>query len=219
MYCIRLELEKIGNNLKNKRDDLSKLLEENGKLETDEMSAKNIQADVIMIDSYHNDINRYKKDEQNLVAKISQSGSTRNFQEAITEQQILRNTLKDICNILEKRQHELNEYSETLYKLQTQQNTIVSDELNLKHEMQDEKIIIDKLKDLQNLELTLNLELDNTKKIVQPIQEKLDSFINNLEQTKKDQNKKIESDRKKVMHLVKCKLIMSNISFISDCVI
>lgn len=177
-------------------------MEENGKLETDEISAKNIQADIIMIDSYYNDIKRYKKDEQNLITKINESGSTRSLQEAITEQQTLRNALKDICSILEKKQHELNEYNETLYKLQTQQNKIVTDELNLKREMQDEKSIMDKLNNLQNLELTLSLELDNAKETVEPIQEKLNECINNFVEIKNQQKKKIENDRKKVLLII-----------------
>lgn len=173
-------------------------MEENEKLETNEISGKSIQADVIMIDSYYNDLKRYKKDEQNLLSKLNESGSTRNLQEAITEQKALRNILKDICSSLDKKQHELNEYNEKLYKLQTEQNKIVTDELNLKREMQDEKGIMDKLNDLQNLELTLSLELDNAKETVEPIQEKLNECINNFEQTKNQQNKKIENDRKKV---------------------
>lgn len=154
------------------------------------------------MDSFDNDIKRYKKEEERLVTKISASGFTRNLQEAIAEQNVLKNTVNDICNILEKNQYELNEYNEMLHKLQNQQNKLTSDELNLKSKMQDEKGIINKLKDLQNLEATLSLELDNARETIEPIQEKLEKYVNNFERTKKQHNKKIEDNRKEVLPLI-----------------
>lgn len=154
------------------------------------------------MDSFYNDIKRYKKEEERLVTKISASGFTRNLQEAIAEQNVLKNTINDICNILEKNQYELNEYNETLHKLQNQQNKLTNDELNLKSKMQDEKGIINKLNDLQNLEATLSLELDNAKETIEPIQEKLEMYVNKFEQTKKQHNKKIENNRKEVLSFI-----------------
>lgn len=181
------------------RDELTKLSDENGKLETNETNAKNIQSDIIMIDSFDNDVKRYLKEEQRLTTKMSESGSIRNLQDTISEKNALKNTINEICNVLEKKQHELNEYTETLHKLQTQQNKITSDELNIKSKMQDEKSVIDKLKDLQNLEATLSLELDNARKTIEPIQEKLNTCINTFEQTKKQQNRQIENNRREVI--------------------
>lgn len=181
------------------RDELTKLSDENGKLETNETNAKNIQSDIVMIDSFDNDVKRYLKEEQRLTTKMSESGSIRNLQETISEKNALKNTINEICNVLEKKQHELNEYTETLHKLQTQQNKITSDELNIKSKMQDEKSVIDKLKDLQNLEATLSLELDNARETIEPIQEKLNTCINTFEQTKKQQNRQIENNRREVI--------------------
>jgi chromosome segregation ATPase len=181
------------------RDELTKLSDENGKLETNETNAKNIQSDVVMIDSFDNDVKRYLKEEQRLTTKMSESGSIRNLQETISEKNALKNTINEICNVLEKKQHALNEYTETLHKLQTQQNKITSDELNIKSKMQDEKSVIDKLKDLQNLEATLSLELDNARETIEPIQEKLNSCINTFEQTKKQQSRQIENNRREVI--------------------
>lgn len=171
-------------------------------MEANETDAKNIQSDVIMIDSFDNDIKRYNKEEERLLTKISASGSTRNLQEAITEQNALKNTINNICNVLEKKQHELNEYNESLHKLQIQQNKITGDELHLKSKMQDEKGIIDKLKDLQNLEATLRFELDNARETIEPIQEKLEMYVNNFELTKKQHHTKIETIRKEVLSLI-----------------
>lgn len=181
------------------RDELTKLSDENRKLETNETNAKNIQSDIVMIDSFDNDVKRYLKEEQRLTTKMSESGSIRNLQETISEKNALKNTINEICNVLEKKQQELNEYTETLHKLQTQQNKITSDELNIKSKMQDEKSVIDKLKDLQNLEATLSLELDNARETIEPIQEKLNTCINTFEQTKKQQNKQIENNRREVI--------------------
>lgn len=175
------------------------MLDENGKLETNETNAKNIQSDIVMIDSFDNDVKRYLKEEERLTTKMSESGSIRNLQETISEKNALKNTINEICNVLEKKQHELNEYTETLHKLQTQQNKITSDELNIKSKMQDEKGVIDKLKDLQNLEATLSLELDNARETIEPIQEKLNTCINTFEQTKKQQNRQIENNRREVI--------------------
>uniref|UniRef100_A0A2S2NEI3 DNA repair protein RAD50 n=1 Tax=Schizaphis graminum TaxID=13262 RepID=A0A2S2NEI3_SCHGA len=197
------ELEIISNNLKKCRDELTKLSDENGKLETNETNAKNIQSDVVMIDSFDNDIKRYLKEEQRLTTKMSESGSIRNLQETISEKNALKNTINEICNVLEKKQHALNEYTETLHKLQTQQNKITSDELNIKSKMQDEKSVIDKLKDLQNLEATLSLELDNARETIEPIQEKLNTCINTFEQTKKQQSRQIENNRREIIILEK----------------
>lgn len=180
------------------RDELTKLTEKNGKLETDETNAKNIQSDVIMIDRYYTDVKQYNEKEQVLATKISKSGSTRNLQEAINELKILRSTLNNINNVLDKNQHELDEFKETLFKLQGQQNELTNEELNIKRKMQDEKGIIDKLKDLQNLEATLSLELDNAREAIEPIQENLEKCIKNLEHTKKQHNKNIENNRKEV---------------------
>ncbi|XP_060840875.1 DNA repair protein RAD50 [Rhopalosiphum padi] len=197
------ELEIISNNLRKCRDELTKLSDENGKLETNETNAKNIQSDVVMIDSFDNDVKRYLKEEQRLTTKMSESGSIRNLQETISEKNALKNTINEICNVLEKKQHALNEYTETLHKLQTQQNKITSDELNIKSKMQDEKSVIDKLKDLQNLEATLSLELDNARETIEPIQEKLNSCINTFEQTKKQQSRQIENNRREIIILEK----------------
>jgi len=155
-----------------------------------------------MIDSYINDVTRYEKEEHRLVMKISESGSNRNLQEAITEQTTLKNTINSICNVLEKNQCELNEYNEKLHSLQTQQNKITTDELNIKSDIQAERSLLDKLNDLQNLEATLSLELDNAREAIEPIQEKLKNCIYNYEHTKKQQNKKIENDRKKVLYII-----------------
>lgn len=184
------------------RDELTKIVEENGKLETNETNAKSIQSDIVMIDSYINDIIRYEKEEQRLVKKISESGSIRNLQEAINEQTSVKNTINSICNILENSQYELNEYNETLHDLQTQQNKITTDELKIKSNMQAEKGLLDKLNDLQNLEATLSFELDNAREALEPIQEKLKNCIKNYEQTKGQQNKKIENDRKEVLYYI-----------------
>jgi len=198
-FLYRDELESISSNLRKCRDELTKLSDENGKLEANEKNAKNIQSDIIMIDSFDNDVKRYIKDEQRLATKMSESGSIRNLQEAISEKNALKNTINEICSVLEKKQYELNEYTETLHKLQTQQNKITSDELNIKSKMQDEKSVIDKLKDLQNLEATLSLELDSAREAIEPIQEKLDTCINDFEQTKNQQRRKFENNRKEVI--------------------
>ncbi|KAE9545442.1 hypothetical protein AGLY_000985 [Aphis glycines] len=200
---LKNELEIISNSLRKCRDELTKLSDENGKLETNETNAKNIQSDIVMIDSFDNDVKRYLKEEQRLTTKMSESGSIRNLQDTISEKNALKNTINEICNVLEKKQHELNEYTETLHKLQTQQNKITSDELNIKSKMQDEKSVIDKLKDLQNLEATLSLELDIARKTIEPIQEKLNTCINTFEQTKKQQNRQIENNRREIIILEK----------------
>lgn len=197
-FSYRNELECISNNLRKYRDELTKLSDENGKLETNETNAKSIQSDVIMIDNFENDVKRYIKEEQRLVTKMSESGSTRNLQEAISEKNYLKTTLNEICNVLEKKQHELNEYTENLHKLQMQQNKITNDELNIKSKMQDEKSVIDKLKDLQNIEATLSLELANARATLEPIQEKLETCINTFEDSKKQQRSIIENKRKEV---------------------
>lgn len=152
-----------------------------------------------MIDSFDNDVKRYLKEEQRLTTKMSESGSTRNLQEAISERNALKSIINEICNVLEKKQYKLNEYTETLHKLQTQQNKITSDELNIKSKMQDEKSVIDKLNDLQNLEATISLELDSARETLEPIKEKLDTCINTFEQTKKQQSRTIENNRKEVI--------------------
>ncbi|XP_029343905.1 DNA repair protein RAD50 isoform X3 [Acyrthosiphon pisum] len=197
------ELERISSNLRKCRDELTKLSDENGKLETNETNAKNIQSDIIMIDSFDNDVKRYSKEEQRLTTKMTESGSIRNLQEAISERNALKSTINEICNVLEKKQYELNEYTEMLHNLQTQQNKITSDELNIKSKMQDEKSVIDKLNDLQNLEATISLELDSARETLGPIQEKLDTCINTFEQTKKQQSRKIENNRKEIIILEK----------------
>lgn len=184
--------------MKTCRDELAKLTEKNGKLETDETNAKNIQSDVIMIDRYYNDLKQYNEKEQCLAIKLSKSGSTRNLQEAINEQKILRNTLNNISNVLDKNEHELNEFKETFFKLQGQQNKLKNEELNIKQKIQDEKGIIDKLKDLQNLEATFSLELDNAREAIEPVQENLEKCIKHLEHAKKQHNKIIENSRKEV---------------------
>jgi len=152
-----------------------------------------------MIDSFENDVRRYSKEEQRLTTKMTESGSIRNLQEAISERNALKSTINEICNVLEKNQYELNEYTEMLHKLQTQQNKITSDELNIKSKMQDEKSVIDKLNDLQNLEATISLELDSARETLEPIQEKLYACINTFEETKKQQSRKIENNRKEVI--------------------
>lgn len=195
--------------MKKCRDEVSKLSDDNRKLELNETDAKNIQSDVIMIDSFDNDVKRYKKEEERLITKISASGFTRNLQEAIAEQNVLKNTVNNICNDLEKKQYELNEYNETLLKLQTYQNKLTSDELHLKSKMQDEKSIIDKLEDLQNLEANLSLELDNARKTIEPIQEKLKMYVNNFELTKKQHSKRIENNRKEVLPLIINKIVFT----------
>lgn len=184
--------------MKRCRDELTEIVDENGKLETNESNAKNIQSDIIMIDNYINDIIRYEKEEDRLIKKISTSGSIRNLQEAITEQSSLKNCINSICNVLEKNQYELNEYNETLNSIQTEQNQITTDELNIKSKIQAKSGLLDKLNHLQNLETILNMELNNSREAIVPIHEKLINYINNYEQTKEQQNKQIENDRKEV---------------------
>lgn len=151
-----------------------------------------------MIDSFVNDIKRYQKDELHLISKISESGSNRSLQEAITEQKTLKNIVNDIYHILEEKQNDLNTYNGTLHKLQTQHSKIKTDELNIKIKLQDENIMLDKLKDLQNIEATLSFELDIARESIEPIQKQLETSITDLEQTKKQQNKIIENKRKEV---------------------
>jgi len=197
----RNDLEVIQKNLNDYRDELTKLLNQNEKLEANESNAKSIQNDIIIIDSYINDIKRHQKEEQHLVTIISECGSNRSLQEAINEQTTLKNTLNNICNVLEKKQNEVNVYNEKFHELQAQQSKIKTDELNIKIKMQDEKSILDKLKDLQNLEATLSIELDIARDTIEPIQKELEICIKNLEQNKKQHIKIIENDRKKVFFL------------------
>lgn len=152
-----------------------------------------------MIDSYYNDINRYTKDEQRLVKKIGEFGYTRNLQEAINEQKLLRSTLNDICYIFEKKQCELTEYNKTLYELQAQQNKITTDELNIKCKIQDEKGALEKLNELKFVETALNVELDEAKNSIEPIKKKLERLIKKLDETKKLQNDEITKNRKDVL--------------------
>ncbi|VVC25617.1 Hypothetical protein CINCED_3A008104 [Cinara cedri] len=208
---LKAELETIGNNLKKCRDELTKLLDSNGKLETNETNAKNIQSDVIMIDSYYNDISRYTKDEQRLIKTIVESGSTRNLQEAINEQNSLRSILNDICNVLEKKQHEITEYNETSFKLQVKRNKIINEELTIKCKIQDEKSALDKLNELNIIETVLRVELDEAKNTVEPIQKKLEEHIKKLEETKKFQNEKITNNLKEIMLLEKKFLEINNL--------
>lgn len=178
---------------------MSTLSDTLGKLETTEATAKSILSDVIMIDSYYNDIQRYIIEEQRLISKISESGSTKSIQEAIFEQNTLKNMIKNVSNTLEKKQHELSEYNETLHGLQSQQNKIISDELNIKSKMQDEKGMMNKLEDLQNLEATLSIELDSRRESISPIEDKLDTCIKNFDQIKKQHKQNIEKKRKEVI--------------------
>lgn len=170
-----------------------------GKLEIKETTAKSILSDIIMIDGYNNDIQRYLKDEQRLLSKISESGYTRSLQEAISDQNSVKSLIKNICNTLEKNQHELSEYNESLHALQIQQNKITSDELNIKSKMQDVKGVMNKLKDLQNLEATLSIELDSTREAIEPIQKQLEICIKNFDQIKKQHKQNIEMSRKEVI--------------------
>lgn len=195
----RAELETIRNNLKACTDELAKLIDDNRKLETNETSAKNIQSDVIMIDSYYNDISRYTKDEQRLVEKIGESGFTRDLQAAINEQKLLRSTLNDICNAFENKQCELTEYNETLYKLQADQNKITTDELNINSKIQDKKGALEKLNELYLVKTALSVELEDAMNTVEPVKKKLEEHIKIFEETKKLQNEKIINDRKDVL--------------------
>lgn len=188
--------------MKKCREELSHLTEVNKKLETNETSAKNIHSDIIIIDSCINEIARLEKEENRLVTKINNSGAKRNLQEAITEQKIFKNTLITIEKFLENKQHELDIYNEKLNELQQLQNKITTEELNIKSKLQAEKSLVDKLNDLQLHESVLSVELVNAKKAIGPIEQKLEARIKDLEQTKNQQNEKIENDRKEVLHLI-----------------
>lgn len=199
MYSYRNNLEKIERDLKNCREELAKLLEQNKKLESNELNAKSIQSDIIMIESYINDVKRYQKEELHLATKMNESGSKRSLQEAITEQKSLKSTVNNICNVLEENQNKLNTYNETLHEFQAQLSKIKTDELSIQIKMQDEKTILDKLNELQNLEATLSFELDSARESIKPIQKNLEISIMNLNQTKEKQNKIIENNRKEVL--------------------
>lgn len=195
----RAELETIRNNLKTCNDELAKLLDDNRKLESNETSAKNIQSDVIMIDSYYNDISRYTIDEQRLVKKIGESGFTRDLQAAINEQKSLKSTLNDICNAFENKQYKLTEYNETLYKLQADKNNITTDELNINSKIQDKIGAQEKLNELYIVKTALSLALNNAVNTVEPIRKKLEEHIKVFEETKKLHNEIIANNRKDVL--------------------
>jgi chromosome segregation ATPase len=181
------------------RKELSTLSDTLEKLENTEATAKSILSDVIMIDSYYNDIQRYINEEQRLISKINETGSTRSIQEALSEQSTLKKIINNIYNTLEKKQHELSEYNETLHALQIAQNQIVSDELNIKRKLQDEKVMMNKLNDLQNLEATLSIELESSRKSIIPIENQLETCIKNFDQIKKQHEQNIENKRKEVI--------------------
>lgn len=188
--------------MKKCREELTQLSNENKKLEIDETTAKNIQPDVLMMSSFIHDIKNLEMDEQKLVTKISNSGSIRNLQEAISEQKSLKETVTNIFNFLENKQYELDKYNEALHELQQQLNKITSEELSIKTKIQAEKGLVDKLNNLQHLESTLSLELDDARLTLGPIEENLKSCIKSLEETKKQQNIKIENDRREVLPLI-----------------
>lgn len=202
MYLYRNNLEKIERDLKNCREEFAKLLEQNKKLETNELNAKSIQSDIIMIENYINDVKKYQKEESHLATKMNESGFNRSLQEAITEQKSLKSTVNNICNVLEENQNKLNTYNETLHEFQAQLSKIKTDELSIQIKMQDEKIILDKLNELQNLEATLSFELDSARESVEPIKKNLEMSIINLSQTKEQQNKIIENKRKEVLFFI-----------------
>ncbi|XP_025414138.1 DNA repair protein RAD50 [Sipha flava] len=197
------EIEMFKNKSNKCRKELSTLSDTLEKLENTEATAKSILSDVIMIDSYYNDIQRYINEEQRLISKINETGSTRSIQEALSEQSTLKKIINNIYNTLEKKQHELSEYNETLHALQIAQNQIVSDELNIKRKLQDEKVMMNKLNDLQNLEATLSIELESSRKSIIPIENQLETCIKNFDQIKKQHEQNIENKRKEIMFLEK----------------
>lgn len=202
MFLCRNNLEKMERDLTNFRIEFVELLEQNRDLEANEVNAKSIQSDIIKIDSYINDVRRYQKEELHLAKEMNESGFNRSLQEAITEQKALKSTVNNICNVLEENQNKLNTYNETLHELQAQLSKIKNDELSIQIKMQDEKTILDKLNELQNLEATIRFELDSAREDIKPIQKNLEMSINNLNKTKEQHNKIIENNRREVMFLI-----------------
>ncbi|XP_050431773.1 DNA repair protein RAD50 isoform X2 [Adelges cooleyi] len=198
---LKKELESIEFNLKKCREELTVVSENNVKLETDESNAKVIQSDITLIDNYINETARLEEKEQLLVAKISKSGSSRNLHEALSEQSSIRSTLSAVCKNIENNGSVLVKYNENLHELQQKKNMVTTEELKIKSSVQAEKGLMEKLIDLQSLETTLNVELNEARSALEPIKSNLILYASKLEQTKKKHILQIEQDGKKIKML------------------
>ncbi|XP_050538182.1 DNA repair protein RAD50 [Daktulosphaira vitifoliae] len=198
---LKNEIVNIEVKMKNCREELSQLSENNSKLEVDESNTKAIQSDITLIDSYTNEISHLEKKEHQLENKLSITGFKKTLQEALSEQSSIRSLLYDTNKSLENNQNALAKYNEILHELQQKKNKITSEELDIKTQVQAEKGLMDKLVDLQTLKTSLRNELDVAINSIEPVKDNLNRCSKSLEQKKKKHILLIEEEGKKIKWL------------------
>lgn len=213
---LKSQLETTENRLNKAKQSLTSLKAELVKPQSDEILAKKIQGDVVLLDQLQTEIRKLDKEIEKVEAKLPPAGSSRSLQEAINDQQTVRKELNSIIKNIQTLQAKRNKHNEKLHSLQTQKNRIVEDKLKIQSKVQAKKQLEDKLADLRALEIVLLEEIDSIGHQITPVSDKLDEAIVEKDKAYANHRSQLEEERKKlntfVRHLDGINKIQSDIT-------
>lgn len=213
---LKSQLETTEDCLNTAKQSLASLKAELAKPQADEILAKKIQGDVVLLDQLQTEIRKLDKEIEKLDAKLPPGGSGRSLQEAMNEQQAVRRELTSIVKTIQTFQAKQNKHNAKLHSLQTEKNRIVEDKLKIQSKVQAKKQLEDKLADLHALEIVLFEEIDRISEQITPVCNKLDEAVHEKDVAYANHRSLLEEERKKlstfVRHLDSINKIQSDIA-------
>ncbi|XP_016919261.1 DNA repair protein RAD50 isoform X1 [Apis cerana] len=191
-------LEKFKNKLNESRTTAIELKTKKSNPEKKLVMCKDIIGDVMLWDTYIDDIFKLKQIIDNFHIRMTAAGikTKRSLQEAQTEREELKISLKKIRENIERLQFEINMHNEKLHNSQQEQNTLHKEQLKIQLDMQKLKELKDNQEILYLKEISLGKSIDTLREKVTLSETELNSGFNKLEKKKKDNWEKQETDRK-----------------------
>ncbi|XP_011173530.2 DNA repair protein RAD50 [Solenopsis invicta] len=161
---------------------------------------KSIIGDIKFWDRCIDEIQQLKRGVNNLEAKMANAGikTERTIEEAQTQRESLRTSLRETRNLIDALQLKLNKHNERLQDARAMYNELHEEQLKIHSDMQKLKHLKDKQEDLYARELTIGETMEKLRKDLALAETQLESRNRQLEKTKTENWQKQEADRKSI---------------------
>ncbi|XP_068976510.1 DNA repair protein RAD50.L isoform X1 [Bombus flavifrons] len=166
---------------------------------------KDIVGDIMLWDTYIDDIFKLKQTIDNLQIRMTAAGikTKRSLEEAQSQREELKMSLKNIRDNIEELQSKINMHNEKLNNARQEQNTLQEEKLRIQSDIQKVKELKEKQETLYSKEISLWKSINMLKKQVTIAETELNSELEKLEEKRKDNSAKLECDRKLVTDAVR----------------
>ncbi|KOX71786.1 DNA repair protein RAD50 [Melipona quadrifasciata] len=163
-----------------------------------ELICKDIMSDIMLWDTYIDDIFKLEQTIENLQIRMTAAGikTIRNLGEAQNQREELKISIKNIRDAIEELQFKINMQNEILNNARQEQNTLQEEQLKIQSDIQKVKELKKRQETLYMKEISFGKSINMLKTEITTAEMELNSEIEKLKEQKKDNMEKEESDRK-----------------------